>query len=230
MRRVGILGGMSWESSVEYERLVNQGVRARLGGTSAADLIIRSYNFADIEQLQADGDWQHLTDLLASDAAMLEAAGADAIAIATNTMHVCAPAIEERVDIPLLHIADATADAIEAAGLRSVALLGTRYTMEMDFYRSRLEARGLTVAIPAEPDRTLIHDVIYDELVQGVIDDTSRSEYLRVIADLVAGGSQGVIAGCTEIELLVTPTDVSIPYFPTTALHAQAIVDFAVGG
>ena len=143
-------------------------------------------------------------------------------------MHVCAPAIERGIDIPLIHIADATATAIEAAGVSNVALLGTRYTMEKDFYRSRLEARGLSVAIPPEPDRTLVHDVIYDELVQGVIRDRSRDEYLRIVDDLAEAGSNGVIAGCTEIELLVKPSDITIPYFPTTALHAAAIVNFAL--
>lgn len=226
MRTVGILGGMSWESSVEYERLINEGVRERLGGTSAADLIIRSYDFAQIERLQAAGEWDALHSLLASDATLLEAAGADAIAIATNTMHLSAPAIEERITIPLLHIADATADAIETDGLDSVALLGTRYTMEKDFYRASLEARGLSVAIPEEPGRTAVHDVIYDELVRGVIRDDSRSRFLGIISDLVDSGSQGVIAGCTEIELLVKPQDVDVPYFPTTTLHAAAIVDF----
>jgi aspartate racemase len=228
MKTIGLLGGMSWESSIEYERLINQGVRSRLGGTASADLIIRSYNFAAIEAIQEAGDWAAAGELLAGDAKLLERAGADMILLCTNTMHVVAPAIEAALDVPFIHLADTTASAIEAAGLETVALLGTRYTMEQDFYRGRLEQRGLTVIVPDEPDRTMIHDVIYDELVQGVINPDSRSNYLAAIEHIVARGAQGIIAGCTEIELLVSSTDLEVPYFPTTAIHAKAAVDAAL--
>ncbi|MGY9072447.1 MAG: aspartate/glutamate racemase family protein [Acidimicrobiales bacterium] len=228
MKTIGLLGGMSWESSIEYERLINQGVRSRLGGTASADLIIRSYNFAAIEAIQEAGDWAAAGELLAGDAKLLERAGADMILLCTNTMHVVAPAIEAALDVPFIHLADTTASAIEAAGLETVALLGTRYTMEQDFYRGRLEQRGLTVIVPDEPERTMVHDVIYDELVQGVINPDSRSNYLAAIEHIVARGAQGIIAGCTEIELLVSSTDLEVPYFPTTAIHAKAAVDAAL--
>ena len=228
MKTIGLLGGMSWESSIEYERLINEGVRERLGGTHSADLVIRSYDFARIEALQAVGDWDRAGDLLAADAAMLEAAGAEIIVLCTNTMHLLADRIEAAIGVEFLHLADATADAVIGAGLRSVALLGTRYTMEQEFYRGRLERRGLAVIVPGEPDLTTVHDVIYDELVQGVIRAESKARYLEVIGRLVDRGATGVIAGCTEIELLVGPGDVEIPYFPTTAIHAASVVAAAL--
>lgn len=230
VRCIGLLGGMSWESSIHYERLINEGVRAALGGVHSADLIVRSYDFARIEALQAAGQWTQAGALLAADAQRLEAAGAECIVLCTNTMHVVAPAIEQAISVPFLHLADATADAVVAAGLRTVALLGTRYTMEQAFYRERLEARGLEVLVPDEPDRTLIHDVIYGELVRGIIEPASRLGYLAAIDRLVERGAQGVIAGCTEIELLVTADDVAVPYFATTRLHADAAVAFALAG
>lgn len=228
MRRIGLLGGMSWESSIEYERLINEGVRARLGGVASADLVIRSYNFAEIEALQVAGDWAGAGELLARDAQHLEAAGAELIVLCTNTMHVMAPAIEAAISVPFLHLADATAAAVLAAGVGRVALLGTRYTMEQDFYRGRLEGHGLEVLVPDEPDRTVVHDVIYDELVQGVVAPASKAQYLAIIDRLVARGAEGVIAGCTEIELLVGPDDVTVPYFPTARLHAEAAVAAAL--
>ena len=228
MRRIGLLGGMSWESSIEYERMINQGVRAELGGVASADLLIRSYDFARIEALQAEGDWDEAGKLLAADARRLEEAGAELIALCTNTMHRVAPAIEDAITVPFVHLADTTADAVEAADLTTVALLGTRYTMEQDFYRGRLEARGLEVLVPDEPDRTLVHDVIYGELVQGRIVESSKAGYLGVIDRLLERGATGVIAGCTEIELLVGPDDVDVAYFPTTALHADAAIAFAL--
>jgi len=231
MKTIGLLGGMSWESSIEYERMINTEVRARLGGVHSADLLIRSYDFAAIEELQADGDWDGAGRLLAADAARLEAAGADLIVLCTNTMHRVAAAIEAAIAVPFLHLADATATAVVDAGVQTVALLGTRYTMEQDFYRERLVARGLTVLVPDEPDRTTVHDVIYDELVQGVINPTSRDAYLAAIGRLAERGATGVIAGCTEIELLVTPADIEpmgLAYFPTTRLHALAAVDAAM--
>lgn len=228
MKRIGLLGGMSWESSIEYERMINEGVRARLGGVHSADLVIRSYDFAEIEALQAAGDWDEAGRRLAQDAVHLENAGAEIIVLCTNTMHVVASHIEAAISGEFLHLADTTADAVVAAGVATVALLGTRYTMEQDFYRGRLEAKGLEVVVPDEPDRTMVHDVIYDELVQGVIVAESKARYLRAIDRLVARGATGVIAGCTEIELLVQAGDVEVAYFPTTRLHAEAAVDRAL--
>lgn len=223
-KTIGLLGGMSWESSIEYERLINEGVRARLGGTASADLIIRSYNFAAIEALQEAGNWDGAAELLAADAANLERSGADLVLLCTNTMHVVAPAIEAALSVPFLHLADATADAVTGDGLHTVGLLGTRYTMEQDFYRDRLVGRGLKVVVPEEPDRTTVHDVIYDELVQGVVNPDSKQAYLDVIGRLIERGAQGVIAGCTEIELLVSAENLDVAYFPTTRLHAEAAV------
>jgi aspartate racemase len=229
MRTIGLLGGMSWESSVEYERLMTDEVRRRLGPSHSASMVIRSYDFAEIEALQEAGDWQEAGWRLAADARALEAAGAEVLVLCTNTMHRVADEIEAAVGIPFLHIADATAEAVRAAGVRRVGLLGTRYTMEQDFYRGRLEARhGFTVLVPGEPDRTVVHDVIYVELVRGVIREESRAAYLAVIDRLVDRGAEGIIAGCTEIEQLVRPEDVAVPYFPTTRLHALAAVEWAL--
>jgi aspartate racemase len=230
VRTIGLLGGMSWESSIEYERIINREVRAALGGVHSASLLIRSYDFAAIEKLQAAGDWDAAGAVLAADARRLQEAGAGLIVLCTNTMHRCAEAIEAAIEVPFLHLADATAEAVVAAGVREVALLGTRYTMEQDFYRARLERHGLRVAVPDEPDRIRVHDVIYDELVQGLVLPDSKAAYLEIIDRLVESGARGVIAGCTEIELLVGPADVEVPYFPTTALHAQAAARWALTG
>ena len=227
-RTIGLLGGMSWESSIEYERMINQGVRDRLGGTHSADLIVRSYDFAAIEALQEAGDWDGAAALLAGDARKLQDAGADIIVLCTNTMHVVAPAIEAALDVEFLHLADATAQAVVQAGVSTVGLLGTRYTMEQDFYRARLEDFGLEVVVPGDADRTIVHDVIYDELVQGTINPASVTAYREIIDRLVERGAVGIIAGCTEIELLVGPDDVDGPYFPTTRLHAEAAVEAAL--
>ena len=223
MRTIGLLGGMSWESSIAYERTINEEVRRRLGGTHSADLLLRAYDFAEIEALQEAGDWDGAGRRLAGDARRLRDAGAAAIVLCTNTMHVVAPAVEAAVDVPLLHIADATAAAIAAAGVERVALLGTRYTMEQPFLRDRL---GVEVVVPDEPDRSLVHDVIYDELVQGVVDATSKAAFLDVLDRLEC---DGVVAGCTEIELLLSADDLAVPFFPTARLHALAAVDFALG-
>ncbi len=228
MKTIGLLGGMSWESSIEYERMINEGVRDRLGGLHSADLVIRSYDFARIEALQTAGEWDRAGDLLAADAALLEAAGAEIILLCTNTMHLLADRIEAAIGVEFLHLADATAAAVIGAGIQRVALLGTRYTMEQAFYRSRLERHGLDVLVPDEPDRTMIHDVIYDELVRGVVDPASKQRYLDAIGGLVDRGAGGVIAGCTEIELLVGADDVDVAYFPTTSIHAAAAVDAAL--
>ena len=230
VRTIGLLGGMSWESSIEYERIINTEVRRALGGVHSASLLIRSYDFAEIERLQAAGDWEAAGAVLAADARRLQDAGAELVLLCTNTMHRCADAIEAVLDVPFLHLADATARAVVGTGLEQVALLGTRYTMEQDFYRARLERNGLSVIVPDEPGRSLVHDVIYGELVQGVVSPASRSAYLDTIERLVARGARGVIAGCTEIELLVGPDDVAVPYFPTTALHARAAARWALGG
>jgi aspartate racemase len=231
MRTIGLLGGMSWASSIEYERLLNEEVRRRLGGNHSADLLIRSYDFAEIEVLQEAADWAAAGALLAGDALRLQEAGAELILLCTNTMHRAADVIEAAIDVPFVHIADATARAVGRAGLRRVGLLGTRYTMEQDFYRGRLEQRhGIDVIVPGEADRAVVHDVIYRELVRGVVRERSRRTYLDIIGRLVAEGAEGVIAGCTEIELLVAPDDVECPYFPTTRLHALAAVDAALNG
>jgi aspartate racemase len=228
VKPLGLLGGMSWESSIEYERLINTAVRTELGGTASADLIIRSYNFAEIEALQEAGAWDSLGEILSRDAVSLERAGAEAIVLCTNTMHKVADTITTRIDIPLIHIADPTAKAVLDTGVLSVAVLGTRYTMEQDFYIKRLASHGLNVLVPGGSDRTIIHDVIFDELVRGVTTGRSKDAYLDVIERLVGDGAQGVIAGCTEIELLITQDDVDIPYFPTTAIHAAAAARFAL--
>ena len=230
MKTIGLLGGMSWESSIEYERIINEEVRARLGGVHSADLVIRSYDFAEIEKLQETGDWDEAGRILAADARALQVAGAEIIVLCTNTMHKVAGAIEAAIDVPFLHLADVTASAVREVGLSRVALLGTRYTMEEDFYRDRLEQQGLVVLIPEEPDRSTIHDVIFSELVRGAINDESKGRYLGAIRRLRDRGAEGVIAGCTEIELLVSADDLDCPYFPTTRLHALAAVDFALAG
>ncbi len=229
-RTIGLLGGMSWQSSIEYERIINAEVHAALGGVHSASLLVRSYDFAVIERLQAEAAWDEAGALLARDARRLQEAGAGLIVLCTNTMHRVADVIEAAIDVPLLHLADTTADAVLERGIQVVALLGTRYTMEGDFYRARLERRGLAVLIPDEPDRSLVHDVIYKELVQGVVSPVSKARYLEAIERLAARGAEGVIAGCTEIELLVGPADVGRPYFPTTQLHAQAAARWALAG
>jgi aspartate racemase len=230
MKMLGLLGGMSWESSIEYERAINTIVRERLGGTASADLLIRSFNFEDIEKLQETGRWDEAGRTLAAAAKNLVAGGAEAIVICTNTMHMLADQIQTEISVPLIHIADVTAHAVRDANVSEVALLGTRYTMEHDFYAGRLRDRfGLTVIVPDEPDRTRVHDIIYEELVRGVVTEQSRSEYLDIIARCVDRGAKGVIAGCTEVELLIQEHDVSVPYFPTARLHAMAAADFMLG-
>lgn len=229
MKTIGLLGEMSWESSAEYYRILNEEVRKRLGGTHSARSVMFSVDFHEIEALQERGDWDAATAVMIDGARRIEAAGAELLVICTNTMHRMADDVQAAIDIPLIHIADATAVAIHRAGIGRVALLGTRYTMEQDFYRGRLEQRhGLEILVPDEPDRTTVHDVIYDELVRGVVDEGSRRRYLEIIDRLVAAGGEGVIAGCTEIELLVEPHHVAVPYFPTTRLHALAAVDAAL--
>lgn len=228
MRTLGLLGGMSWESTVPYYRLINERVRERLGGLHSAKLLLYSVDFAEIEELQRRDEWDAAGALLAQAASGLRAAGADAIVICTNTMHLVAPEIEAASGVPLLHIADATAQRIRGAGLQRVALLGTRFTMEKPFYRERLETAGIVVATPDAPQRELIHRIIYNELCLGRIVDASRAAYRDIIAGLVADGAQGVILGCTEIGLLVGEGDASVPLFDTTRIHAEAAADWAL--
>jgi aspartate racemase len=229
MKVIGLLGGMSWESSSEYYRLINERVKAALGGFHSARTVLYSVDFATIEAMQADGRWDDAGAELNRAARALEAAGADFVVLCTNTMHKVADRLTDGLGIPLLHLADATAAAVEAAGIRRVGLLGTGFTMSQPFYRDRLAAHGLDVLVPDAGDRDLVHRVIYDELVLGVVKPESREAYRGVIARLVAAGAEGVIYGCTEIELLVGPEDSAVPTFPTTRLHAEAAVDHALG-
>ncbi|MFE8582610.1 aspartate/glutamate racemase family protein [Sphingomonas sp. NCPPB 2930] len=229
MRTIGLIGGMSWESSAEYYRIINQGVRDRLGPTASASCLLWSFNFAEIEALQHKGDWDGLTARMTEAARTLEAGGAELLLICTNTMHRTAPAIEAAVTIPLVHIADPTAERIKAAGLRTVGLLGTAFTMEQDFYKGRLaERHGLDVVIPDAADRAEVHRIIYEELVAGRILDTSRDRYRAVIRRLVEAGAEAIILGCTEIMLLIDAQDSPVPVFDTTALHAHAAVKRAL--
>ncbi|KKL02220.1 aspartate/glutamate racemase family protein [Rheinheimera mesophila] len=229
MKTIGLLGGMSWESTIPYYRQINQRIKQQLGGLHSAKLIVYSVDFAEIEALQRSGDWDKAGELLAEAAVKLQAAGAECIVLCTNTMHKVAAAIEAAVTIPLLHIADATAEAIQAAGLHKVSLLGTRFTMEQDFYKKRLtDGYGLTVLVPDEDSRALVHQVIYQELCLGVVKDSSRLQYQQIMADLVAQGAEAVILGCTEITLLVSAEDCAVPLFDTTFLHAQKAADFAL--
>ncbi len=221
MKTLGLIGGMSWESTVPYYRLINQTVKQQLGGLHSARLILYSVDFAEIERLQMSGDWDTAGQVLADAGRALRAGGAELLVICTNTMHKVADAVEAASGLPLLHIADATANEIRARGLQRVGLLGTRFTMEQDFYRQRLVGHGLEVLVPEADDRGIVHRVIYDELCLGQVRDDSRAEYRRIIADLVARGAQGVILGCTEIGLLVGDDDASVPLFDTAALHAR---------
>ena len=229
MKTMGLLGGMSSESTVSYYRAINAGVKARLGGHHSAKLVLYNVDFAEIEVLQKAERWDEAGQLLADAARALARAGAQFLVLCTNTMHVVAPAIERATPLPLLHIADATAAAIHAAELRTVALLGTRFTMEQDFYVGHLRAKhGLQVLLPSAAERESVHRVIYEELVHGKVREPSRQEYLRIIARLAQAGAQGVILGCTEIALLIRPGDLSIPSFDTAALHAEAAVELAL--
>jgi aspartate racemase len=229
VRLVGLLGGMSWESSAEYYRLANELVRDRVGGLASARLLLHSVDFAEIERLQAEDRWDEAGALLATAAAGLEAGGAELLVLCTNTMHRVAPAIEAAVSIPLLHIGDVTAAAVRAASIGRVGLLATAYTMEQTFLRDRLASHGLTVIVPDAEDRGLVHRVIYDELCLGIVTEESRQSYRHVIGRLVAAGAEGIILGCTEIELLVDQTDAAVPVFPTTRLHVEAAITAALG-
>ncbi|MFF0297969.1 aspartate/glutamate racemase family protein [Kitasatospora sp. NPDC004614] len=228
MKTIGLLGGMSWESTAQYYRLLNEFTRDRLGGLHSAKCVLYSVDFAEIEQLQATGQWQAAGEMLADAARSVEAGGADLLLICTNTMHKVAEQVAGAVGIPLLHLGDATAEAVLAAGVRRVGLLGTAFTMEQDFYRERLAGHGLDVIVPDAAGRELVHRVIYQELCVGVVREESREAYRKVIAELVAAGAEGVILGCTEIELLVGAEDSPVPVFPTTRIHAAAAVEAAL--
>lgn len=228
MKRIGLIGGMSWESTAIYYRLINQAVRARLGGHASADLVLRSIDFAPVEALQRNGDWAGLDAIMAQAAQDVEAAGADLLLLCTNTMHRCADAIENAVAVPLLHIAAPLELALVDAEIETVGLLGTRYTMEQGFYRERLQDAGIEVLVPQEPDRAEIHRIIYDELVAGRIEEESRTAFRQIMERLAGDGADAIVLACTEIGLLVGPDDAFVPIFDTTVLHALAAVGLAL--
>jgi len=229
MKTIGLIGGMSWESSIEYYRIINETAKRKLGGLHSAKSLMVSLDFAEIEILQHEDRWEEAGEILAKCAQDLERGGADFIVLCTNTMHKLTGQITARVNIPFLHIADATAEKIVAAGMKKIGLLGTRFTMEHDFYKGRLiQNFGLEVAIPSEADRQIIHRVIFDELVKGKILETSRAEFKRIMASLAARGAEGIILGCTEIELLVEQEDSRVPLFATASIHAVAAVEYAL--
>ncbi|ARJ42742.1 aspartate/glutamate racemase [Pantoea alhagi] len=229
MKTIGLLGGMSWESTALYYKIINEGINAQLGGLHSARLVMYSVDFYEIEQLQAAGNWQEAGEKLAAAARALQAAGADFIVLCTNTMHKVAPAIASACDLPLLHIADATAEAIKTAGMGKIGLLGTRFTMEQAFYKQRLQNDyGIEVVIPDEAGRETVHQVIYQELCLGHINAASREKYRAVMEELVAQGAEAIIMGCTEITLLIDQQDATVPLFDTTQIHAEAAVALAL--
>lgn len=229
MKTIGLLGGLSWESTKEYYHIINETVKQQLGGLNSAKIVLYSVNFAEIESLQRQGRWQDITSILVHAAKSIEAGGADFLMLCTNTMHRVADEIQANIRIPFLHIADAAATAVKSRGLTSIGLLGTRITMEEDFYKMRLVSRHeLQVLIPSEKDREIVNRIIYEELVLGKIEAVSRQEYLRIITELASRGAQGVILGCTEIGLLINQQDTPLPLFDTTIVHAQAAVAFAL--
>lgn len=229
MKTIGLLGGMSWESTAIYYQAINEGVKRELGGLHSAKIALYSVNFDEIEKLQHAGDWAATAEILAKAAQSVEAAGADILLICTNTMHKVAGEIEQAVSIPLLHLADATAKELQADGIKKVGLLGTRFTMEQDFYISRLtEKFGIEVIVPDLPDREIIHRVIYDELCKGITKDESRAEYVRITESLAEHGAEAVILGCTEIALLISSENTDVPLYDTTEIHAEAAVKLAL--
>ncbi len=229
MKTIGLIGGMSWESSIEYYRLINEAARDRLGGLHSAKSVMYSVDFAEIETLQHQGKWDQATRMMIDVAKNVERGGADFVIICTNTMHKMANDVQQAIDIPLLHIADATAEKIKAQGLNKVGLLGTKFTMEQDFYRGRLvDQHGLEVIIPDDRKREVVHRVIYDELCVGQVEAGSKAQYLDIMAEFVDDGAQGIILGCTEIGLLVGEEDCQVPLFDTTYIHAVAAVEYAL--
>jgi len=230
MKTIGLIGGMSWESSIEYYRIINETVRHKLGGLHSAKSVMYSVDFADIEELQHEGEWGKATDLMVAAARHVEKGGADFVVICTNTMHKMADEVQKRINIPLLHIADATAERIKAYGLRKIGLLGTKFTMEEDFYKGRLvEGHDLEVIIPSEREREIVHRTIYDELVMGEVKTTSKEHYITIMNNLVGNEAEGIILGCTEIGLLVGKKDIEVPVFDTTVIHAEVAVEYALG-
>jgi len=229
VKTIGLLGGMSWESTLEYYRAINQGVNEKLGGLHSAKIAMFSVDFQPVEQLQHAGDWKSLGRILSSAAQRVEAGGADCLVLCTNTMHKLADEIQLAIDLPMLHIADATAERLKNAGIETVGLLGTRFTMEEDFYKGRLLSKhGVQVVLPSLADRNIIHQVIYKELCLGIFNPESKTAYLRIIDDLVSSGAQAIILGCTEIGLLVNQNDTNTRLFDTTAIHAANAVEFAL--
>lgn len=229
MKTIGLIGGMSWESTLEYYRIINEFVRDTLGGLHSAKIVLYSFDFAEIAALHEEEDWDAAAKLLIAAATRLEEAGADVLAICTNTMHKVADPVQKNVGIPLLHIVDATAEEIKARGLKKVGLLGTKFTMEQDFYKKKLtDPHGLEVIIPAEDERDVVNHVIYNELCRGQIKPSSKEQFYTIMRNLVASGAEGIILGCTEIDLLVDQQDVQIPLFDTTTIHAQAAARFAL--
>ncbi|SDG54193.1 aspartate racemase [Paenibacillus sp. cl6col] len=228
MKVIGLLGGMSWESSVEYYRIINEEVKRKLGGLHSARCLLYSVDFEEIEQYQAEGNWEKAGEVLANAARSLEKGGADFIVICTNTMHKVIDDIRSKINIPIVHIADATANRIKENGLRTIGLLGTKYTMEQDFYKSRLELNGIKVIVPNANERELINKIIYEELCLGKIDQESRDYYKKVIQGLIELGAEGIILGCTEIGLLVKPEDSKVPVFDTTYIHAVEAVNISL--
>ena len=229
MKTIGMLGGMSWESTASYYNALNQGVKAELGGLHSAKVALYSVDFAEIEELQHKGEWQQTAAILSSAAKSIEAAGADFLLICTNTMHKVADDIQASINIPILHIADATASQLVTDGIKKVGLLGTAFTMEQDFYKSRLQEKyAINVIVPEEPDRRIVHSIIYEELCRGVISARSRTQYLAIIAALEAQGAEAVILGCTEIALLVQQQDTHVPLYDTTEIHAAKAVELAL--
>jgi len=220
MKTIGLIGGMSWESTVTYYQLINEAVKEKLGGLHSARILLYSVEFAEIEACQASGDWERSAEILGDAAAKLEQAGADFILICTNTMHKVAPQIQSRISVPVIHIAEATARVLRENEVEKVALLGTKYTMTQDFYKARLVEAGLEVLIPDEKDVELVNRVIFDQLCLGIIDPDSKKEFLRIIDELARQGAQGVILGCTEIGLLISQEDTDLPVFDTTLIHA----------
>ncbi|GMM88505.1 aspartate/glutamate racemase family protein [Vibrio fortis] len=229
MKTIGLLGGMSWESTASYYKALNEGVKSRLGGLNSAKVVLFSVNFDEIEKLQHQGQWDETAVLLSDAAESVEKAGADFLMICTNTMHKVVPEIESRISIPVLHIADATANVLQADGIEKVGLLGTRFTMEQDFYKGRLTDKfGMDVVVPSSEDQDTVHTIIYDELCKGVIKKSSKQQYLAIIDKLYAEGAQAVILGCTEIALLVNQQDTQVPLYDTTEIHAKQGVEYAL--
>lgn len=228
MKRIGLIGGMSWESSLEYYRIINEEVKKKLGSSHSADLLMYSFDFAEVEKLQHENKWDELTEIMIDKAKLLKNAGAEVIAICTNTMHKMAGEIEENTELPLIHIADSAAAEMKKKDIKKAALLGTKFTMEEDFYRDRISEYGIEIIIPDKKQREVIHNTIYSELISGLIKDSSRKKFVEIIESLQEKGAEGVVLGCTEIPLLIKNNDSPIEVFDTTYLHAKNIVDFSL--